>query len=202
MLKVISSENLLQLRPRNGRLRFVSVSGQGLQEESRALQGVQGKEREVDVQELRRRRSLKRPVKTIAVFGCFDLLHLGHIFFFEKAKRAGGGKAKLVVVVARDSNARRVKGKAPFFNENERVALLKNLRCVDSVILGGKKDLFAVLRKVKPDVIVLGFDQRVDERKLEEKIAEFGLKAKVKRLQAAFKPRRHKSGVLKKFFGL
>ena len=126
------------------------------------------------------------------------------MFFFKKAKRIGGrgGKAKLTIVVARDSNARRVKGKAPFFNETERVALLKALRVVDEVVLGSKKDLFAVLKKVNPDVVVLGFDQCVDERKLKEKIAEFGLRSRVVRLKAAFKPRKHKSGILKKFFGL
>ncbi len=140
--------------------------------------------------------------KRVVVFGCFDLLHLGHVFFFRKAKELGGARARLFVVVARDSNARRVKGKKPFFNEKERVALLRGLRCVDEVVLGGKKDLFAVLRKVKPDVVVLGFDQRVDEKKLKRKIAEFGLSSKVVRLRSAFKPRKHKSGVLKKFFGL
>ena len=159
------------------------------------------------VQELR----LQRPVKTkasnakrcrVMVFGCFDLLHLGHAFFFRKAKKLGGGKARLFVVVARDANAKRAKGKKPFFNEKERASLLKALRCVDRVVLGGKKDLFAVLRKVKPDVVVLGFDQRVDERKLKQKIKEFGLKTKVKRLRAAFNPAKHKSGILKKFFGL
>ena len=150
------------------------------------------------VQKLWRGRALKR----VVVFGCFDLLHLGHVFFFEKAKRLGGNQTELLVVVARDSNARRVKGKAPFFNENERAALLRALRCVDHVVLGGKKDLFAVLKKVKPDLIVLGFDQRADEKKLKEKIKEFDLKAKVKRVNAAFKPLKHKSGVLKKYFGL
>jgi glycerol-3-phosphate cytidylyltransferase-like family protein len=117
---------------------------------------------------------------------------------------AGGGakRAKLFVVVARDRNAKRLKGKTPFFSEVERKKLLSGLRSVDEVVLGGKRDLFAVLQKVKPDVIVLGFDQRVNESLLKKKIREFGLAARVVRLRSAFKPRRHKSGVLKKYFGL
>lgn len=167
---------------------------------------MQGKEREVGLQGLRDERSVKtsaaKKAKRVLVFGCFDLLHLGHLFFFERAKRAGGRGAKLFVVVARDSNAARAKGRKPFFDENERKKLLSGLRVVDEVILGGKKDLFRILRELRPDVVVLGFDQRVDERALKEKIKEFGLKAKVRRLKQAFKPRKHKSGVLKKHFGL
>ncbi|MEM0475724.1 MAG: adenylyltransferase/cytidyltransferase family protein [Candidatus Norongarragalinales archaeon] len=138
----------------------------------------------------------------VLVFGCFDLLHLGHVFFFQRAKKLGGFNAKLFVVVARDANARRAKGKTPFFTEKERAALLRSLRVVDRVVLGGKRDLFAVIKKIKPGVIVLGFDQRVDEKKLKRKIKEFGLRARVVRLRVAFKPRRHKSALLAKRLGL
>lgn len=125
-------------------------------------------------------------MKVIA-FGSFDLLHEGHERFLREARALGDC---LVVVVARDSTIGKVKGEAPWQNETKRLAQLRALDCVDEAILGGDGDKYEALRKVKPDVIALGYDQDADE----EALKEFG---RVVRLNA-FKPKEFKSSIIKK----
>ncbi|MBI3588479.1 adenylyltransferase/cytidyltransferase family protein [Candidatus Micrarchaeota archaeon] len=103
----------------------------------------------------------------VLVAGTFDGLHAGHLHLFEFAEREGAklakalGKkgAKLRVIVARDANVLRIKGRRPLHSEKERVQLVSSLRPVDGVVLGHPYDLFASVRKINPDLIVLGFDQ-------------------------------------------
>jgi len=90
------------------------------------------------------------------VAGCFDLLHLGHLKLFTEARKHGD---RLVVLLARDANICKTKKRKPFFNERERKKLLEALRTVDEVVLGALKDRYSKLKKIKPDVVVLGYDQ-------------------------------------------
>jgi len=129
---------------------------------------------------------VRRALKVIA-FGAFDVLHEGHEHFLRKARALGD---YLVVVVARDSTIRKVKGKSPWQSEGERLAQLRTLDCVDEAILGGEGDKHEIIRKVKPEVIALGYDQEANE----EELKEFG---EVKRL-SAFKPATLKSSIIKK----
>ncbi|MCL1970364.1 MAG: FAD synthase [Candidatus Bathyarchaeota archaeon] len=101
----------------------------------------------------------KQPVVVIAS-GVFDLLHLGHVKFLEKAKRAGGKNAKLIVIIARDNTVEHLKGKKPIIPENQRRALVESLKVVDMAILGLETlDINQVVTKIKPDIIALGYDQ-------------------------------------------
>jgi len=120
-------------------------------------------------------------------FGSFDLLHPGHVAFLQAARRLGN---RLVVAVARDSSIKKIKGRRPLFSERERLRHLRQLRVVDEAVLGGKRDFYAIVRRVKPDVIALGYDQAADAAKLDRL-------ARVVRLKA-FKPERFKSSILKK----
>lgn len=88
--------------------------------------------------------------------GTFDGLHPGHVAFLQFAKSLGG---ELFVVVARDGSVKKTKGKAPYFNEKERLTLVSSLRVVDKALLGSKKSFMASVEKVKPQIIVLGHDQ-------------------------------------------
>ncbi|PIO06491.1 hypothetical protein COT29_00860 [Candidatus Micrarchaeota archaeon CG08_land_8_20_14_0_20_59_11] len=97
-------------------------------------------------------------MKKVVVCGAFDPLHLGHVRLLKKAKERG----RLYVVVARDGNIRRIKKREPFYTEKERMEFLKEMRCIDEVVLGEKSDLLSVLRRIKPDVVVLGYDQKAD----------------------------------------
>ena len=137
-------------------------------------------------------------MRTVMAFGTFDLLHLGHLRYLGAAKKFGD---RLVVVVARDATVRRLKGGRPFFSERERLEFVKALRVVDEAVLGGRGDRFQIIRRMRPAVVVLGYDQEEDAAGLEKWLAEGGLRTRVVRLKAAYKPRKHKSSVLRKVGG-
>jgi FAD synthetase len=105
---------------------------------------------------------MNRKVKVLAG-GVFNVVHPGHIFFLKKARSLGD---ELVVVVAHDETVR--KSKRLIFPARERKAVLESLRMVDRVIMGDRNDFFLVIKKERPDVIVLGFDQKIDGKKLEK----------------------------------
>ncbi len=110
--------------------------------------------------------------------GVFDILHPGHIFFLEEAKKLGD---QLVVVVARDSTARRLKHQ-PIMNEEIRLKMVSSLKPVDMAVLGHENDMFKTVEELKPDIIVLGYDQVFDEKVILEECRRRGLNVKVVRL--------------------
>jgi FAD synthetase len=63
-----------------------------------------------------------------------------------------------------------------------RLELVQALKPVDSAFLGREGDMYEIVKEVSPDIIVLGYDQVFDEKKLEAELAKRGLKAKVVRL--------------------
>ena len=118
--------------------------------------------------------------KIVLATGAFDLLHYGHLNFLEEAKRAGGRNAKLIVIVARDRTVEARKGKRPVVPEDQRRALIEALKPVDDVILGFEDmDYEAVIEKLKPNVIAVGYDQLDIKISVEEIIKKKGLKIKV-----------------------
>ena len=111
--------------------------------------------------------------------GVFDLLHPGHVYFLTEAKRLGD---ELVVVVARDSTARRFKHE-PITSEDQRVQLVAALKPVDRAVLGHEGgSIYDILEEIQPDVIALGFDQIHDEDKIVEECRRRGLRTRVVRL--------------------
>lgn len=112
--------------------------------------------------------------------GVFDLLHPGHVYFLEEAKRLGD---ELVVVVARDQTARRLK-QEPYVPEHIRREMVEALKPVDRAILGSATDIYQTVVDVRPDIIALGYDQRWNEQEVEAECARRGVPAKVVRLKA------------------
>jgi len=110
--------------------------------------------------------------------GVFDLLHTGHVHFLTEARRLGD---ELVVVVARDSTARRFKHE-PIMGEASRVQLVAALKPVDRAVLGNEGSIYEILDEIRPDVIALGFDQIHNEDKILEECRRRGLATKVVRL--------------------
>ncbi|MBS7652575.1 MAG: adenylyltransferase/cytidyltransferase family protein [Candidatus Bathyarchaeia archaeon] len=115
--------------------------------------------------------------------GVFDLLHYGHIRFLEEAKRVGGPESRLVVIVARDETVLRLKGRRPVIPEDQRRALVEALKVVDEALLGYEDmNLEAVIEKIKPDIIAVGYDQEEIEREVKRIIDERGLNLRVERI--------------------
>lgn len=91
--------------------------------------------------------------------GTFDLLHPGHESFLAQAAGLG---TELIVVVARDENVQRLKGREPSQGEDERRAAVQNQESVTEARLGNRGENFLrVVDEVNPEVIALGYDQRV-----------------------------------------
>jgi FAD synthetase len=113
--------------------------------------------------------------------GVFDLLHPGHLFFLTEAKKLGD---ELVVVVARDQTARRLKGE-PYVPEHLRREMVEALKPVDRAVLGSTTDIYETVVREKPDIIALGYNQHWNEREVEGECARHGVPTKVVRLGAA-----------------
>ena len=110
--------------------------------------------------------------------GVFDLLHPGHIYFLEEARKLGD---ELVVVVARDSTARKFKHE-PITSEASRVQMVSALKPEDRALLGHEGSIYEILQEVRPDLIVLGYDQAHDEGRILEECRRRGLATRVVRL--------------------
>ena len=122
-------------------------------------------------------------MKKVATFGVFDVLHSGHIKLLNKCKSLFKN-SKLIVIIARDSTVLRERKRKPVFSEEERRFIVQSLKPVDEAILGNEGiDKLKIVEKIKPDVIVLGYDQTWDEKDLEEELKRRGLKVKVIRLK-------------------
>ena len=103
--------------------------------------------------------------------GCFDIMHVGHILYLEKARSLGD---LLVVGLNSDASVRQSKGPArPIVTESQRAKLLTALSCVDYVIIFDDKTPLKLLDTFKPDVYAKGGDYTIDtinqdERRLVE----------------------------------
>ena len=107
----------------------------------------------------------------VFVGGTFDLIHPGHIALLREASKLG----KLYVVVARDSNVKRFKGYEPVNSEQARLEVVSSLRYVYRAFLGDEVDYLKSVERVRPDIIVLGPDQFVDEDTLSRSLESRGL---------------------------
>jgi FAD synthetase len=124
--------------------------------------------------------------KRVVCAGTFDFLHEGHINFLNQARRLGD---ELVVIVARDETVKRLKGFTPDHDEGERAGRIERSGIADRVVLGhNEDDIFHILDELKPDVIALGYDQRVAEEEIIRRRPE----CEVVRL-APFHPEKFKS---------
>jgi len=106
------------------------------------------------------RRQQRRGRRIVFVNGCFDLLHGGHASYLEEAATHGD---LLVCGVNSDASVRELKGEGrPICNEEERLAVLAALRCVDYLIVFEEQTCERLLRTLRPDVHAKGTDYTVD----------------------------------------
>lgn len=131
-------------------------------------------------------------MKKVIAFGTFDLVHPGHVHMLKEAKSYGD---YLVVIIARDETVLKVKKHLPLHGENTRLEHVQNLGIADTVRLGNLGDKFAVIDEEKPDIVALGYDQKVPIDKLSAAVEDH---VKIVRL-SPFKPETYKSSKLKKY---
>lgn len=100
-------------------------------------------------------------MKTICASGYFNPLHKGHVEYLEKARTLGD---KLIVIVNSD-HQRALKGSKEFMDQEERMMIVKALRCVDEVVLSIDQDgtVCKTLEMIKPDVFAKGGDRFAGE---------------------------------------
>ena len=102
----------------------------------------------------------QRGERIVFTNGCFDLLHGGHIHYLQQARALGDC---LVVALNDDASVRLLKGDArPLRPQDERARMLVALACVDYVVLFGEATPLALIKSLKPDVLVKGGDYTLE----------------------------------------
>ena len=117
-------------------------------------------------------------VVRVMATGVFDLLHPGHLYFLTEARKLGD---ELVVVVARDQTARRLKHD-PYVPEQLRREMVESLKPVDRAILGSTTDIYDTVVREKPNLIALGYDQVWNAEEIERECARRGVPVRVVRI--------------------
>lgn len=132
--------------------------------------------------------------KTVMCAGTFDAIHPGHLYYLSESKKYGD---KLIVVVARDETSKKFKEKSPVHNERERLEAVRMLKIVDEAVLGKQGNIFNIIEEIKPDVICLGYDQKVQKQELEDELKKRNIKADVIRI-SSYMPNLYKSSKINK----
>ena len=101
--------------------------------------------------------------KKVFVSGCFDLLHSGHIAFFEEASKYGD----VYVALGSDKTVFDLKGRAPINTEEERLYMVKSARCVKDAFISrgsGMLDFLDEFIALRPDYLVVNADGDLPEK--------------------------------------
>jgi len=102
----------------------------------------------------------KKEGKVVFTNGCFDILHLGHVDYLEKARNLG---QKLIVGLNTDQSVQRLKGPArPICDESSRARVMASLEFVDAVILFDEETPLELISALKPDILVKGNDYTIE----------------------------------------
>jgi len=131
----------------------------------------------IEVPSLLRRGSLR----VVLAGGVFDIIHPGHIHTLKAAKALGD---ILVVAIATDKTAQKMKKRIPLHNQELRRELVDCLSMVDVAIVGHENDIFETVKIVKPEIIALGYDQIHQEKFISDGCKRINLNTKIVRLQS------------------
>ena len=119
--------------------------------------------------------------KIVLAGGVFDIIHPGHIHTLNAAKALGD---VLVVVIATDKTAQKMKKRSPLHNQELRRELVSCLSMVDVVIIGDDEDIFKTVKLVKPNLIALGYDQVHQEKFISDGCKRIKLDVEIVRLES------------------
>ena len=120
-------------------------------------------------------------LRVVLAGGVFDIIHPGHIHTLYAAKALGD---ILIVVVATDSTAVKMKKRRPLHSKEQRQELVNSLVMVDLCLIGQEDDIFKTVNLVKPQIIALGYDQVHQEKFIIDGCKKIELDATVARLQS------------------
>ena len=96
----------------------------------------------------------KKNIKTVLAHGVFDVLHVGHILYFEEAKR---NNEKLIVSITSDKYVNKGNGR-PLFNINERIKMLSSIDCIDHIVISDSTSAVKIINALRPDYYIKGKD--------------------------------------------
>ncbi len=119
--------------------------------------------------------------KIVLAGGVFDIIHPGHINTLNAAKNLGD---VLVVVVATDKTALKMKKRKPLHSAQLRQELVSSLSMVDLCIIGDEDNIFNTVDLVKPNIIALGYDQTHQEKYITDGCRKINLDVTVARLES------------------
>jgi D-beta-D-heptose 7-phosphate kinase/D-beta-D-heptose 1-phosphate adenosyltransferase len=109
--------------------------------------------------------------------GCFDLLHLGHIRYLEKARSLGD---RLIVAINTDDSVRKLKGKGrPIIPEKERAELISSLEMVSLVTLFSEETPLSLIQEIRPDILVKGGDYTKEKIVGAKEVLQYGGKVEI-----------------------
>ena len=98
----------------------------------------------------------EQDLKIVFTNGCFDLVHLGHVDYLEKARNLGD---KLVLGLNTDASIKGLKGEErPLQDEMSRARIMASLLFVDAVVLFSEPTPYNLINLVQPDILVKGDD--------------------------------------------
>ncbi len=114
--------------------------------------------------------------KKVFVSGCYDLLHSGHIAFFQEAAQYGD----LYVALGSDQTVFDLKGRAPLNSEEERLYMVQAVSCVKKAFISrgsGMLDFLEELKEIQPDVFIVNEDGNTPDK--QALCAEMGIEYKI-----------------------
>ena len=117
----------------------------------------------------------------VFVYGCFDVLHSGHVRFFEEASQYGD----LYVSIGSDKTILELKNRPTLYNEQERLYMVSSLKFVHRAFVAsgsGKLDFENEIRQIKPDIFFVNEDGHSDEK--QKFVESLGIRYVVSKRQA------------------
>jgi D-glycero-beta-D-manno-heptose 1-phosphate adenylyltransferase len=121
-------------------------------------------------QKIKSREALQRIVlawrlknsKLVFTNGCFDILHLGHVDYLEKARKLGD---RLILGLNTDASVRRQEkgSERPLQDEQARARIIASLEFVDAVCLFDEDTPLELIKAIRPDILVKGDDYAIDD---------------------------------------
>ena len=107
--------------------------------------------------------------RVVLTNGVFDLLHTGHLYYLQQARRLGDA---LIIALNADASVRALKGPSrPVQSEEQRAYALAALACIDAVVIFREPRLTAEIHALKPDVYCKAGDYTLEKLNPEERAA-------------------------------